>query len=108
MGFNPPMIVRIGDIDIAKNNKIEYTLTKYAEGSIGIRGRVPQESDISSIEDELYRLREGRTQEIEIDYGGSKITGEYKINELNWKKERKGDGSYELQFIIGLQRGQFH
>jgi len=66
---------------------------------------VQSEEDIRSTEKELYMLREGRDEEIEIlTDDGKTMTGSYRINELNWKKERRTDGSYELVFNIGLQK----
>ena len=74
-------------------------------GSIGIRGRVKSEEDVKSTDAELYLLREGQIQEIEVlTDDGNSMTGSYRINELNWKKEKKDDGNYELVFNIGLQK----
>ena len=53
----------------------------------------------------MYLLREGKTEEVEIETDDGKIwRGLYKIRELSWRKERKSDGSYELSFNIGLQK----
>ena len=44
-------------------------------------------------------------EEVEVQTDDGKVfRGSYKINELNWKKERMDDGSYELAFNIGLQK----
>ena len=99
------MFVKIGNVEFTKSIQAQYTITGYAGGSIGIRGRVQSEKDLKKTEEELYRLREGHTEEIEIvTDDGNTMRGLYKINELNWKKERKGDGTYELLFNVGLQK----
>lgn len=99
------MFVKIGDVEFTKIEGDQFVLTSYAGGSIGIRARVRAESDVKSNEGLLYKLREGRTQEIEIQTDkGDIIKGVYKINELNWKKEMNGDGKYELVFNLGLQK----
>lgn len=99
------MFIRIGEVEFAGSNEAKYTLTQYSGNSIGIRARVQSGTDFKQDEDKLYRLREGRTQDIEIQTGdGNVIKGPYKVNELNWKKERKDDGAYELVFNIGLQK----
>jgi len=99
------MFIRIGDVEFAKNDQAQYVVTTYAGGSIGMRARVQSGEDLKQSEEKLYKLREGRTQEIEIlTAEGTTIKGQYKINELNWKKEKKDDGQYELVFNIGLQK----
>jgi hypothetical protein len=101
------MLVKIGDITFAGSNDALYTVTAYGGGSIGIRARVQQGKELKLDEDKLYKLREGRTEEIEIlTEDGNTIKGSYKINELNWKKERKKEntGEFELIFNIGLQK----
>ena len=98
------MSIKIGNVVIIKGPQVEYTIQGYMGGSIGIRGRVHPDKDLKLIEAELYLLREGSIQEIEIQTDDGKVlTGLYKINELNWKKERT-DGNYELMFNIGLQK----
>ena len=99
------MFVKIGSVIITKSAKAQYTVQNYVGGAIGIRGRIQSEDDIKSTEKELYLLREGQVQEIEVlTDDGKSMTGSYKINELNWKKEMKTDGSYELVLNIGLQK----
>jgi hypothetical protein len=101
------MFVKIGDIEFTASDEAQYTVTRYGGGSIGIRARVQPGKDLKLDEDKLYSLREGRTQEIEIlTDDGITVKGQYKINELNWKKERKkvDDGGFELVFNIGLQK----
>jgi hypothetical protein len=74
-------------------------------GSIGIRGHIDSGENLESAEAGLYHLREGSVQEIEIETDDGKLLkGSYKINELNWKKERKENGDYELLFNVGLQK----
>ena len=99
------MFIKIGNVTLTKSPQAHYTIQDYMGGSIGIRGRVQSEDDIRSTEQELYQLREGRVQDIEVltDQGKS-MTGSYKVNELSWKKERKTNGAYELVFNIGLQK----
>jgi hypothetical protein len=99
------MFIKIGSVVLTKSPQAQYTIQSYMGGSIGIRGKVQLGDDLKTTEQELYSLREGRVQDIEVltDQGES-MTGSYKINELNWKKERKGDGVYELVFNIGLQK----
>ncbi|MHB8566230.1 MAG: hypothetical protein ACYC7D_03555 [Nitrososphaerales archaeon] len=98
------MLIKIGDIEITKSSTAQYTIQRYAGGSIGIRGRVRSEEGIKSTEKELYSLREGGVAQIEVltDEGDS-LTGSYRINELHWGKER-GNNDYELVFNIGLQK----
>jgi len=101
------MFVKIGDVEFTASDDAQYTVTKYGGGSIGIRARVKAGKDLKLDEDKLYSLREGRSQEIEISTDdGITVKGLYKINELNWKKERKKDeeGGFELVFNIGLQK----
>jgi hypothetical protein len=99
------MFVKIGDEKFTKSEGDQFVLTGYAGGSLGIRARVRSESDVKLNEVLLYKLREGRTQEIEIETDqGETIKGVYKINELNWKKEVNRDGKYELVFNLGLQK----
>ncbi len=98
------MLIKIGDVVITKGPEVEYTIQGYMGGSIGIRGRAHPSTDLKLIEGELYLLREGSVQQIEIQTDDGKVlTGLYKINELNWKKERT-NGNYELMFNIGLQK----
>jgi hypothetical protein len=99
------MFIKIGDIVLTKSSGAQYTIQGYMGGSIGIRGRVQSEKDVKLTEDSLYLLREGHVQDIEVlTDDGKSMTGSYKINELNWKKDRKADGDYELVFNIGLQK----
>ena len=51
---------------ISKSPQAQYTIQGYMGGSIGIRGRVQSENDIRLTEQELYLLREGHVQEIEV------------------------------------------
>jgi len=104
-GRSVSMFIKIGSVVLTKSAQAQYTIQTYMGGSIGIRGRVQSEIDVKSTDAELYHLREGSVQEIEVlaDDGRS-MTGSYKVNELNWKKERKADGGYELVFNIGLQK----
>jgi hypothetical protein len=99
------MFIRIGEVEFTGSNEGHYSVTRYSVSSIGIRARVQMGKEFKQDEDKLYKLREGSTQDVEILTGeGSPIKGPYKINELNWKKERKDDGAYELVFNIGLQK----
>lgn len=99
------MFIKIGAVEIAKSAQAQYTVQSFSEASIGIRGRVQSEADIKLTEQQLYLLREGRTEEVEIQTDDGKMwKGQYKINELTWRKERKNDGSYELSFNIGLEK----
>jgi hypothetical protein len=101
------MYVKIDNVEFSnKTDGGQYVVTSYGRGSIGIRARVQAGKDLENDEAKLYSLREGRTAQVEIlTDGGSTIKGTYKINELNWKKEKKKDDdqSYELVFNIGLQ-----
>ena len=97
--------IKIGDAEFTKSDRAEYVVTMYGGSSIGIRARVQSVKDTQEDEAKLYKLREGRTQEIVISSDdGTTIKGMYKINELNWKKQMKADGVYELAFNIGLQK----
>jgi hypothetical protein len=101
------MFVKIGDVEFSRTDEAEYTVTKYGGGSIGIRAKIQAGKDLKLDEEKLYSLREGRTQEIEIlTDDGNTVKGLYKINELNWKKQKKkeDDGGFELVFNIGLQK----
>ena len=100
------MLIKIGDTLFTRGSSAQYIIQRYAEGSIGIRGRVQSNEDIKSTETELYSLREGSIKDIHvITDDGSELTGPYRINELHWGKERKaGAEDYELVFNIGLQR----
>jgi hypothetical protein len=99
------MFIRIGSVEITRIVGAQYTVQSYAGGSIGIRGRVKSGADLKTTEEKLYLLREGRMEEVEVQTDDGKVfRGSYKINELNWKKERKDTGDYELVFNIGLQK----
>ena len=99
------MFIKIGNVLLTKSSGAQYTIQGYMGGSIGIRGRVQSEEDVKSTDAELYLLREGQIQDIEVlTDDGNSMTGSYRINELNWKKEKKDDGNYELVFNIGLQK----
>jgi ribonuclease HI len=98
--------LKIGDAFlVTRGQDTQYSVHGYQGGSIGIRGRIASGENLKSAEAGLYQLREGSTQEIEIETDDGKVLkGSYKINELNWKKERKENGEYELLFNIGLQK----
>jgi hypothetical protein len=99
------MFIKVGSVVLIKSTGAQYTIQEYMGGSIGIRGRVKSEQDVKLTEKGLYLLREGQIQEIEVlTDDGKSMTGSYKINELNWKKERKDNGDYELVFNLGLQK----
>ena len=99
------MFIRIGSVEITRIAGAQYTVQSYTGGSIGIRGRVKSGTDLKTTEEKLYLLREGRMEEVEVQTDdGNVFRGSYKINELNWKKERMNDGSYELALNIGLQK----
>src|SRR5208283_882955 len=100
------MSIKIGSIlSITKGSLVQYTAQTYAGGSIGIRGSIQQGESLEPTETSLYQLREGSMHEVEIlTDSGIMVSGSYKINELNWKKERKANGIYELNFNIGLQK----
>lgn len=99
------MFIKIGSVVLTKSPEAQYTIQGYKGGSIGIRGSIQSDKDLKSTEEGLYLLREGHVQEIEVlTDDGNSMTGLYKINELNWKKERKSNGDYELVFNIGLQK----
>jgi hypothetical protein len=104
---NSILFIKIGDVKITKSPQAKYTIQTYAGGLVGIRGLVQSESDSKLTEGELYLLREGMIRDVEIQADdGTVLSGSYKINELNWKKERKNDNTYELRFNVGLQRQQ--
>ena len=99
------MFIKIGSVEILRSTQAQYTIQSFSELSIGIRGRVQSEADIKLTEEQLYHLREGRTEAVEIQTDDGKVwRGMHKINELSWRKEKKSDNSYELLFNIGLQR----
>ncbi len=99
------MFIKIGTVEITRSTQAQYTVQSFSEATIGIRGHVQSEDDLKSTEEQLYLLREGKTEEVEIATDDGKIwRGLYKIRELTWRKERKNDGSYELSFNIGLQK----
>lgn len=99
------MFIKIGSVDFVRSTQAQYTVQSYSESSIAIRGRIQSETDIALTERQLYLLREGKTEEIEIQTDDGKIwKGMYRINELTWRKERKNDDTYELLFNIGLQK----
>jgi len=101
------MFVKIGDVQFANSDLAQYTITKYGGGSIGIRARVQSGEGLKKNEELLYHLREGRTYDVDIlEDDGTSTKGSYKINELNWKKQKKSEGEdYELLFNLGLQKG---
>ena len=99
------MFIKIGGIEIARSTQAQYTVQTYSESSIAIRGHIQSEADVALTEKQLYLLREGRTEEIEIQTDDGKVwKGLYRINELSWRKERKSDNVYELLFNIGLRK----
>ena len=99
------MFIKIGAIEITKSFRAQYTVQSFSESSIGIRGHVQSESDIALTEQQLYSLREGRSEQVEIQTDDGKVwKGLFRINELSWRKERKSDNSYELSFNIGLRK----
>ncbi|MDA4111384.1 MAG: hypothetical protein OK439_02515 [Thaumarchaeota archaeon] len=99
------MFIKIGSIIFTRSPQAQYTIQGYMGGSIGIRGRIQSEADAKSTEADLYQLREGQVRDIEVQTDdGKSMMGSYKINELNWKKERKASGEYELLLNIGLQK----
>jgi len=99
------MFIKIGDIEFIKNDHVDWAVTQYGSSSIGIRAYARSPEVIKIEEEKLYKLREGRTQEIEImTADGSTIKGRYKINELNWKKETNVKGEFQLTFNTGLQK----
>lgn len=84
------MFIKIGSVVLTKSTEAQHTIQGYMGGSIGIQGRVQSEEDVKLTEKELYLLREGQIQEIEVlTDDGKSMTGSYKANELNWKKEKK-------------------
>jgi hypothetical protein len=99
------MFIKIGDIEFKKNSNVDWVVTLYGSSSIGIRAHIQTPEAIKVGEEKLYKLREGRTEVIEIlTEEGSTVKGQYKVNELNWKKEIKPNGESQLLFNIGLQR----
>lgn len=101
---NAPFI-EIGEVAITRSTGASYTVQTYPGGSIGIRGLVRSESALKATEEQLYLLREGRTSSVRIQTDdGAIVSGLYRIRELNWKKERMSDNTYELRFNIGLQK----
>ena len=98
------MSIKIGtSFTITKGPQVKCTVQAYVGGSIGIRGRIQSGEYLKQTENGLYLLREGSIQEIEVVTDkGELLRGSYKINELNWKKEKKANGDYELVFNIGL------
>jgi hypothetical protein len=98
--------IKIGkSFTVSKGAQVQYIAQAYRGGSIGIRGRIKSGENVKPIEEALYSLREGSVQDVEIEMeDGNLVSGEYKINELNWKKERQPTGDYELMFNIGLQQ----
>jgi hypothetical protein len=99
------LFIKIGDVAITKSMEGQYTVQTYSGGSVGIRGLVQSETDLKSTEEQLYMLREGRISDVQIQTDdGPVVSGLYRIRELNWKKERKSDNSYELRFNIGLYK----
>jgi hypothetical protein len=99
------MFIKIGNVEIPRSNEAQYTVQSYSESSIGIRGHVQSEADLKLTEQRLYLLREGRTEEVEIQTDDGRIwKGIYKVNELSWRKERRGEDKYELSFNIGLKK----
>jgi len=99
------MFIKIGDIEFHKNGNVDWVVTLYSSSSIGIRAHIQTPEAIKVEEEKLYKLREGRTQEIEIlTEEGSTVKGQYKVNELNLKKEIKPNGESQLLINIGLQR----
>ena len=100
------MSIKIGSsFTITRGPQVECTVHSYAGGSIGIRGRIQAGEYLKETERGLYLLREGSLQEIEVmTEKGELLRGSYKINELNWRKQKKKNGDYELVFNIGLQK----
>jgi hypothetical protein len=104
-GGKNQMFIKIGAVDFTRSIQAQYTVQAFSETSIGIRGHVQSEADLKTTEEQLYLLREGKTEEIEIQTDDGKVwRGQYRINELSWRKERKNDNSYELSFNIGLEK----
>ena len=99
------MFIKIGDVEFKKSDFVDWVVTSYSSASVGIRGYAKSPEVIKIEEEKLYKLREGRTQEIEVSAeDGSTIKGRYKINELSWKKEASANGEFRLIFNIGLQK----
>jgi len=99
------MFVKIGAVEFTRSTQAQYTVTPFSETSIGIRGRIQSDADLKTTDKQLYLLREGRTEEVEIQTDDGRVwRGLYRINELNWRKERRSDNAYELSFNIGLEK----
>lgn len=99
------MFIKIGNVEFARGAQAQYTIQSFSEASISIRGHVQSEADLKLTEQQLYLLREGKTEEVEIQSEDGKVwRGLYKIRELTWRKERKSDNNYELLFNIGLEK----
>ncbi len=60
------MYIKIEAVEITKSAQAQYKVQSFSESSIGIRGHVQSESDIALTEQQLYSLREGRSEEVEI------------------------------------------
>jgi hypothetical protein len=101
------VFIKIGAVEITRSTQAQYSVQSYSESSIAIRGHVQSETDPAMTEKKLYFLREGETEEVEIQTDDVKVwRGLFRINELSWRKERKSDNSYELLFNIGLRKKQ--
>lgn len=99
------MFVKIGSVEFTRSSQAQYTIQSYSEASIAIRGHIQSEADLKTTEQQMYLLREGRIEEVEIQTDDGRVwRGLYKISELSWRKERKSDNSYELLFNIGLEK----
>jgi hypothetical protein len=100
------LFIKIGAAEITRSTRAQYTVQTYSESSIAIRGRVQSESDLALTEQQLYLLREGRTEQVEIQTDDGKVwRGLFRVNELSWRKERRSDdNTYELSFNIGLRK----
>jgi hypothetical protein len=99
------LFIKIGTTEFTRSIDAQYTIQSFSESSIGVRGHVQSEPDIALTEKQLYTLREGRTEEVEIKADDGKLwKGLFRINELSWRKERKSDNTYELSFNIGLRQ----
>ena len=89
------MSIKIGTVEIKKSLQTQYTVQSFSESSIGIRGHVQSESDIALMEKQLYTLREGRSEEVEIRTDDGKIwEGLFRINELIKLEEGKEKGRW--------------
>jgi hypothetical protein len=99
------MFIKIGTVEFTRSTQAQYSVKSFSETSISIRGRIQSEADLKSTEQQLYLLREGRTEEVEIQTDDGKISkAMYRIRELSWRKERRSDDTYELLFNIGLEK----